>query len=419
MRVGNWRPAPPKPTAKAGALSAAVVLGLAAALHAQTQAPTPLTLDAAIVRATEANRALTAARLARPVSAAGIGVASERLNPELSYDYERETPKQAITFSLPIELGGKRDRRIELAQAGVATTEADIARIQAELQNDVRHAYYAVVAGERRLELANEARALALRVRDAAATRATAGDVPQLDVVQTNIALSNADQDVTGAGGEVAAARADMNVLLGAPPDAPLALAETLTTPPLPTIADLLAQARTGNPAVAVLDRRIAEQTARRAVARSLQTPDFIATGALTYDAQPEFTAGYRASAGITLPLFTKHKAGVLVEDAELLRLKAEREATLARTEATVTAALARAEAARQQITRYENEILPNLVRLEQGVQEGYAAGQTPLITLLATLQQTRDSRLKGLEAAVAYQTALADLERAVGTRLR
>jgi len=67
----------------------------------------------------------------------------------------------------------------------VATTEADIARIQAELQNDVRHAYYAVVAGERRLELANEARALALRVRDAAATRAAAGDVPQLDVVQT------------------------------------------------------------------------------------------------------------------------------------------------------------------------------------------------------------------------------------------
>lgn len=397
----------------------ALVFGLAAALHAQTQAPTPLTLETAIARATEANRALTAARLARPVSAAGLGVASERLNPELSYEYARETPKQAITFSLPIELGGKRDRRIELAQAGVATTEADIARIQAELQNDVRHSYYAVVGAERRLELANEARALALRVRDTAATRAAAGDVPQLDVLQTNISLSNADQDVTSAGGEVAATKAELNALLGQPPDMPLTLADALTATALPSIADLVGQARTGNPTVVVLDRRIAEQTAKRAVARSLQTPDFTAAGALTYDAQPEFTAGFRASAGITLPLFTKHKAGVLLEDAELTRLKAERDATLATTEAAVTAALARATAARDQITRYENDILPNLVRLEQGVQEGYAAGQTPLITLLATLQQTRDSRLRGLEDAVAYQTALADLERAVGTRIR
>src|SRR4249920_3432164 len=151
-----------------GALTAALVLGLAATLHAQAQFPTPLPLDAAIARATEANRALAAARLARPVSAAGLGVASERPNPDLSYEYARETPKQSITFSLPIELGGKRDRRIELAQASVATTEADITRIIAEVQNDVRHAYYAVVATERRLELVSETRALALRVRDAA-----------------------------------------------------------------------------------------------------------------------------------------------------------------------------------------------------------------------------------------------------------
>jgi cobalt-zinc-cadmium efflux system outer membrane protein len=411
MAVRGWSPR--------GAVAAALVLGIAARLHAQAQGPAPLTLDAAIARATEANRALAAVRLARPVSAAGIGVAGERPNPDLTYEYERETPKQSFTFSLPIELGGKRDRRIELAQATVATTEADIARFIAELQNDVRHAYYAVVAGERRLELANEARALALRVRDAAATRAAAGDVPQLDVVQTNITLSNADQDVTGARGEVAAAKADLNLLIGQPADAPLTLAETLTVPALPSAAELFAQARAANPAIAVLDRRIAEQNAKRAVARSLQTPDLAATGALTYDAQPEFSVGYRASAGITLPLFTKHKAGVLLEDAELMRLQAERDATLAANGAAVTAALARATAAREQITRYQDQILPDLVRLDQMVQDGYAAGQTPLITLLATLQQTRDSRLRGLEAAIAYQTALADLERAVGTRLR
>jgi outer membrane protein TolC len=52
-------------------------------------------------------------------------------------------------------------------------------------------------------------------------------------------------------------------------------------------------------------------------------------------------------------------------------------------------------------------------------VQDGYSAGQTPLVTLLAALQQTRESRRKGLQAALDYQLALADLERAVGTRIR
>jgi outer membrane protein TolC len=167
------------------------------------------------------------------------------------------------------------------------------------------------------------------------------------------------------------------------------------------------------------LDRRIAEQGARRALAKAMKVPDMTASGAITYDAQPEFRVGWRASGGITLPIFTRHTAGVLLEDAELTRLKADRDATLATTEGAVAAALARASAAREQMVRFDNEILPNLIRSEQMVQDGYSAGQTRLFELLAALQQTRESRLKGLQAALDFQIAMADLERAVGTRLR
>src|SRR5262245_57269463 len=114
---------------------------LASPVDAQ-QAQTPLTLERAIARALESNRTIAAARLQTPVAAAGLGVARERLNPEISYEAERETPRQAIGFALPVELGGKRQRRIDVAQAGALAAEAEIARTIAEVQNDVRRTYF-------------------------------------------------------------------------------------------------------------------------------------------------------------------------------------------------------------------------------------------------------------------------------------
>ena len=51
--------------------------------------------------------------------------------------------------------------------------------------------------------------------------------------------------------------------------------------------------------------------------------------------------------------------------------------------------------------------------------QDGYAAGQTSLTVLLQALQSARDTRRRGLEATLAFQLALADLERAIGAILQ
>src|SRR5262245_25152845 len=99
-RRSNWR---------SGVCLAAALLLIPNAARAQSAAP--LTLDAAMSRAIATNRGLAASRLALPSAVAGVGVAGERLNPELSYEYAKETPRQAIAAAFPIELGGKRQRR--------------------------------------------------------------------------------------------------------------------------------------------------------------------------------------------------------------------------------------------------------------------------------------------------------------------
>ena len=401
-------------------LIAAATVAAGAALHGrQAGGPVPLTLEAAFARALAANRTIAAARLEAPVATAEQGVARERPNPDLTFEDDRETPRQSFTFTLPIELGGKRDKRVALATAGTARTEAEIASVVADVQNDVRRAYFELVAAERGVTLATDNEALWVRMHDAAGSRVAAGTAPQQEERQAQLSLLEAENDVTAARGEADARRAELNVLLGQPPDTPVAPADTLAPTPLPALDVLLTEARQNNVALTVFDRLIAEQTARRSLTNAMRRTDLTVGAAVTYLAMPEFHVGWRASAGITLPLFTTHAASVAVEDAELARLAAARDATAADLAAAVAAAYARAAAARERMVRYDTDILPVVLDVERMAQDAYSAGQRDLVNLITAQQNNRESRQRGLDAALDYQLALADLEHAMGSRLR
>ena len=401
---------------QSGAWLAAALLLIPYAVGAQSAAP--LTLDAAMSRAIAANRSLAAARLALPGAVAGVGLAGERLNPELSYEYAKETPHQGIAAAFPIELGGKRQRRIDLANATVLAQEAEIAKIAVDLRERVRRGYFALVGSNRRVALADDIVGLATRAREAAQARFNAGDVPRLELVLAELALVESENEASAARGEARAATGELNVLLAQPTETSIVLADDLGGGTLPSVAAALTLATAANADLLVLDRQIAEQTARRDLAVALRTPDVTAGAAYTYDAQPEFSHGYRASVALTVPLFTRHTAAVTVEDAELARLKGARDATAIELGGAVVAALARATAARDQLLRSNAESLPRAEEVERMAQDSYSSGQSGLVTLLQALQFTRDVRRRNLEAGAEYQRALADLERAIGAPL-
>lgn len=379
------------------------------------QTPPPLTLEAAMAQAMSANPTIAAARLRHAVDLAGVGVARERPNPEFAYEAEKETPNQSFALTQPIELGGKRQRRIDLAQATMSVGDAELDRTIADIRSQVRRAYFDLASASRRVTIAEDLRTIAARTRDAARARFQAGDVSEFDAVRGESVLAAAEDDVTAARGDVEAARATLNALLGQPTTTPITTADDLRSAPMPALEDALAQANSKNAELAVFDKRITEQTARRDLARALQRPDLGAGGALTYNSLPEFTYGWRLSFTVTLPVFTQRRAGVEVEDRALAQLKAERAARAAEIGGEVAAALAHAAAAREQMTRYDTVNLPLAQQQERMAQDSYNAGQTRLEALLEALQSAREIRRRGVQAALDYQAALADLERAIG----
>ena len=375
----------------------------------------PLTLEDALARAASSNPSIVAARLRRNVDLAGVGVARERLNPEAHVELTNELPKQAYGVALPLEVGGQRGKRTAVGEAVVRTTEAALEQMLVELRAQVRRAYFGRAVAEARLAVFDELHDLATRARNAAQERFDAGSVPRLEALQAQLVLAQVENEATVARADVESARIQLNVLLGLPLDATASLVTPLDDAGGPTLEAALAEAQASNAELALLDRQIAEQEARIALAHAQRAPDLVPEATLTRDAQPEFDTGWRAAVGVTLPIFTTHRAGVRVEESTLAQLKASREAALGRVRGAVASAALLAEAHRQQYQRYRDEILPQTVEIERMAQDSYRLGQSDIAALLQALQASRDVRLRSLQSAADLQDALAALELAIG----
>jgi cobalt-zinc-cadmium efflux system outer membrane protein len=378
-----------------------------------------LSLNEAVARAMEVNRTVVAARTARAIDVAGVQAAGQRPNPEVNVEAERETPHWAFGVTLPVEVAGKRQRRLDVANAALAATDAGTARIVADVRADVRRAYYQVVAAERRVAIAQELETIATRARDAAQERFQTGAAPRLEALQAGLALSQTQNDVTAARGELTAVRVELNVLLGFPGTAQPTLTDALEAGPLPALQDATAQAMSGNAELLALEKQIDVQRARVALAQAARHPDPAISGTLTYDAPGEFTFGWRAGAAVAIPVFTTGRPEVAVAQATLDQAIAERNARMAQIGAAVGSAVARAAAARQTVDRYQQDMLVASRQIEGMAEESYRSGQTGLAAYLQTVQAARDVRQRALQAALDFQLALADVERAMGAPLR
>ena len=394
----------------------ALLWGALRAAVAQTDSPPappspPLGLDEALSLARDNDPTLAAARLRRAIDLASLGVARERLNPELRYEHTNETPHDLVSVAQPLEVGGQRGRRVAAAEAALRTGEAELARAEIQVQADTRRAYFTLASAQRRHTIAREIQDLAARSQAVASEREQAGDVSKLDVLQADLVLDAAENEATFSTGELAASRAELNAHVGRPVEAPTVAADDLAEIPAPAAVG----ART-NAALAVFDRQIAESEARVALARAQQVPDLTVEGTVTHGAQPDFVWGYHAAVAVIVPLFTRHTAAVQVEQATLAQLRAQRNALSRQVDAGAFAARARAEAARRAYLRYRDAILPDSRTVEAMAEEAYRAGQTGLPALLEALRAARELRQKELQAASDFESALADLEQA--TRL-
>jgi cobalt-zinc-cadmium efflux system outer membrane protein len=391
----------------------ALLLGIGSAC---SQQPPRLSIQEALDLADKQNLDLAAARRQRAVALAGIQIAKQRPNPTANFTALRDEPHEGLFFDQPIEVGGQRGRRIDVARQEGALTEVEIATLARQVRRSTREAYYATAYARAESERLSRVVDLARRLDQIAQDRYKAGDVAQLEVVETGLEVSRAEADLQVARQREIVSLSELNALLNEPATKPWELAGTLEdTTPTTRLEDLLSRAYQSNPDLQHLGGEKKVEESRRSLLKAERIPDLVLDAGMDFNSPRDFRYGPRGQVSIGVPLFSRNQGEIAQSLANARVLDAETAATERSVSARVEAAFYDLEAQRTQVRLYHDRLLPVARQLESMAEESYRAGKTGILTAIQAQQDVQSVESSYLQSLEQLQNLYAGLEETVG----
>jgi cobalt-zinc-cadmium efflux system outer membrane protein len=378
-----------------------------------------LTLAAALDLAEKQNLDLVAARAQRAVSQAGVQIAGERPNPTVSFGATRDTPHESLFMDQPIEIGPKRERRIELARQQGALAEIDIATLERQTRQNVRNAYFGLAFARGSTAQQADALKLAERLQDIADARFQAGDIPQLEVTQADLERARAQADLQVAQQEESVALSDLNALLNAPAAENWDLGDAFNLlPPAMTLDDLQARTSNSNAEIARISQEEKVEQSHKSLLDAERIPNLGIEFGADFNSPTDFEIGGRGQLSMELPIFSRNQGEIAQSTANERALQSELEATRRAVAARVGSAYFDLEARRTEVQLYRDTLLPSSRQLEEMTEESYRAGKANILTVLDAQHDVQQAERDYLSSLLAMQAAFAQLEEAVGAPL-
>jgi len=399
--------------------------------------PTRVTAVDLVRRALQANRELAAARLDLERGRARLRQAGLRPNPTL--DLQQTTGRftgsagerdVSVGLALPIELGSKRQRRIDVAEAELASVEAEIAERERRLTREVLSAYADVVAAQRELQTTSSLHDLDEQTVRVVRTRVDERDAPPLEL---NLLLTEVHRLQSRRAlleGRVDAALITLKQMVGATPTDALAIDDSplpADRAPLPANLDAaiaVALERRPDLKLARLTELAAEAGLR--LARADAWPDLTISGSFGASRDladlpaplvpvPDDDRFVGVGVSIGLPFFNsnqgaKAEAGVAIRQAQMRRQFAEQVVR-----AEVTSAFRRVEAARAAVAIFEQDVLKSSSENVRVMRAAYELGEFRITDLINEQRRLLDSQRDYSDALVEGFRAIADLHAAMG----
>ena len=391
----------------------ALLLGIGTAYPQQ---PPRLTVQEALDLADKQNLDLAAARRRRAVGLAGIRIARQRPNPSASVAALRDEPHEALFFDQPVEIGGKRGRRIDVAQQEGALTELEIAALARQVRRSTREAYYAVAYARAESERLARIVGVAKRLAQIAEDRFKTGDVAQLEVIQTGLEVSRAEADLQVARQREKVSMSQLNALLNESASKAWELAGTLEdNTPTPRLDDLISRAYQSNPDLQHLGGEKKVEESHRSLLKAERIPDLNLEAGVDFNSPNDFRYGPRGQISIGLPLFARNQGEIAQSLANERVLEAEAAATERSVSARVEAGFYDLEAQRTQVQLYRDRLLPVARQLMSMAEESYRAGKTGILTAIQAQQAVQSVESSYLRSLEELQGLYAGLEEAVG----
>jgi cobalt-zinc-cadmium efflux system outer membrane protein len=360
--------------------------------RARTSAPTPRVARA---RTEEARSALVGARrlaTRNPAVEAEVGP---------RWSDGRSTDAQ-VSLSVPLDLGGRRDKRVAVAEADIRRQQLDADNTERLTVTTAIIAFYQVLYTDRRLALAEERVRLADAAQEVAAQRNKAGDVAEFEVNLARGEAARARSSVAAATSDQLRARGQLAAALGLPTLKGLSVAGDLAD------RSFLEQDphTVARPDVRALEQEITLANAESTLAATERWPRLDLRVVYAHERDADIVLG---GFSLDLPMFEHGQGEAARARARAARAQLElasRKAVIGSELDIATDAYAASVVAVQQL---ETEAIPISATNETSAAASYRAGKLDVGTLLLIRREVLDTRREHLDRL--FDAAVAAVE--------
>jgi outer membrane protein TolC len=265
---------------------------------------------------------------------------------------------------------------------------------------------------ERQRSLLKEALAVAL-------AQYTTGKVPQADVLRAQMALTRLSEQLIELDEEREDTRAQLNALMGRPPDEAIEIAGSYAVPAtLPAIEELERTAIEHRPELAAMRAQVAKSKDEGKLTRLAMKPDFtIGLGYMLMPAGSSSRNAYMAEVAMNLPWLNRerHEGEARQADAATDVSQAELDARATTVFLEIRQAQIEVLAAEKRVKLYRDTLLPEAEASFKASTAAYQNNRAEFMSLIDAQNLLLDIQTAYYKASAATDAGMAQLERAIG----
>jgi cobalt-zinc-cadmium efflux system outer membrane protein len=399
------------------------LLGAGTAVRAQERLSS-LTLEQALRLASETNPNVRAKEFELKAVGAGEITAGLRPNPTANFLAEQfggassaSQTQYTINIGQPIELGGKRQRRIDSATAQTKVTTHELADLRRQIDFQVKKTFTDILVAKDALALSDQNLSALDELEKIQRIRAEKGDLSGLELLRIQVQRFAFERDAADARQALTAAKIGLRSLIGADKvtDDFAAAGSLELRQSSYTQSELYRRALDTRP-----DIRAAEAARNKAKA-DINLAKANAWWDVTPQVEyqrigPDNTIGF--GFGLPLRIFDRNQGEIARTRADALRVDAVRDAVVIRALSEVDTALAAVNTERGKVEVLRDTYLPKAKQARETVEFAYRRGGVSLLDYLDAQRTYRETALQYVQALGNYQTAIYLLEAAVGAPL-
>lgn len=343
-------------------------------------------------------------------------------------NYNKKENLASIGIGQELLTGGKRAKRLAVAEQELQGFNLRIIDAERRLLLELKTGYHDFVLARNRVDLARKSAELSSKLLDIAKARFAAGEIAELDVNLARLEAARGEGKKREAEEDSARMRERMLSLTGVSMEEQFAVADSFSLKPVTkTSEDLKALALQNRPDLKALHAENRKGEAEIALAKAERIPNLTSGLAFirekktvpageTDERDTDYFVGLKLS--VPLPVFDRNQAGLQEARAKKAGAEHRHRFLLRNIEREVTGAHGRLVASGKTVLLFQEGILPQLNENLKLVQKSYRLGEVGILAGIEEQKKFAEVNDDYLLALHARNTALAELEAAVGVEL-